>query len=583
MKPAENLENARHTLAHLLAAAVLELYPDTKPTIGPAIENGFYYDFEFSSPLSENDLEKIEEKMREILKTWKEFSHQEVSETEAKKIYKDNPYKRELVDEIATKGEKITLYTVGEFTDLCRGGHVAHPVKDIDSKSFKLDRIAGAYWRGSEKNKMLTRIYGLAFASKKELEEYLKQREEAEKRDHRKLGKQLELFTFSDLVGKGLPLWLPKGTIVKNQVEALAHEMENKYGYEQVSTPHVGKEELYLTSGHLPYYKDSMYPAMVMDDGTYYLKAMNCPHHHIIYSSKPRSYRDLPVRLAEYGTVYRNELSGTLNGLLRVRSLQMNDAHIYCRQDQIEEELSNVIKLTQEYYDLFGLKDYWFRLSLWSPDHKEKYINEPENWNFSQDSIRKLLKKLGVKFVEVENEAAFYGPKIDVQFKSVIGREETMSTIQLDFLAKERFKLSYMDKDAKENNNVYVIHRAPLSTHERFIAFLIEHYAGAFPLWLSPVQVKVLPIGEGHHAFAEKVAGTLKSEGIRAEFDNSNESLGKKVRNAKVEKVPYWLVIGDKEVEAEKVTLESRDHGQIGQVSLDELISKFKTEILNKK
>ncbi|MCI0620009.1 threonine--tRNA ligase, partial [Candidatus Wolfebacteria bacterium] len=379
-------------------------------------------------------------------------------------------------------------------------------------------------------------------------------------------------------VGKGLVMWLPRGTIIRNEIEKLAVEMEDAGGYVRVVTPHIAKEELYLTSGHLPYYKDSMYPPMEMDDGTYYLRAMNCPHHHRIYLHKPHSYRDLPIRIAEYGTVYRNELSGTLAGLLRVRGLAMNDAHIYCRKDQIQDEFRSVMKLVMGYFKIFGLTDYSFRLSKWDPAHTEKYINEPENWEYTQSALRDCLNEMKVPFTEAENEAAFYGPKVDVQFKSVIGREESMSTIQLDFSAKERFGLSYIDKNGRENNEVFVIHRAPLATHERFLAFLIEHTGGVFPLWLSPVQVKALSIGEGHIAFAREVAEQLRAARIRAELDDSNETLGTKIRNWKLEKVPYALVVGDEEIKSREVTVEKRDGGK-EKLSVEKLTEKLQAEI----
>jgi threonyl-tRNA synthetase len=578
----DKLAHKRHSLAHLLAAAVLELYPDTKNTIGPAIDNGFYYDFEFSSPISNSDLKEIEKKMKRLFNSWKSFEKKEVSPEEAREVYNDNPYKLELIEEIIGKGESVTLYTSGKFTDLCRGGHV-EDMKEINNDAWKLSRVAGAYWRGDEKNKMLTRIYGLAFDTKEELEAYEKQQEEALKRDHRKLGKELDLFFVDDMVGKGLVMWLPKGNIIKSKIENLAEEMEKEAGYQRVTTPHIAREELFLTSGHLPYYKESMYPAMVMDDGTYYLRAMNCPHHHRIYLHKPRSYRDLPLRIAEYGTVYRNELSGTLAGLLRVRGLAMNDAHIYLRKDQIKDEFKSVMKLTMDYFKIFGLENYWFRLSKWDPNHTDKYINQPENWEYTESVLREVLTEMKVPFTEADDEAAFYGPKVDVQFKSVIGREETMSTIQLDFIARERFGLKYTDSDGKENNEVFVIHRAPLSTHERFMAFLIEHYAGAFPLWLSPVQVRVLPIGESHFAYATEVMDKLKLAGVRVELDISDETLGKKIRNTKTEKVPYALVIGDKEVEGKLVMVESRDSGNMGTQSVEELVEKLKKEIQDKK
>jgi len=577
-----SLENIRHSLAHLLGAAVLELYPGSKLAIGPAINDGFYYDIDVSGVISDNDLPKIEKKMREILKTWRTFEGREVSPREAKELFKDNPYKKELIDELVEKGEKITLYASGSFTDLCRGGHVEN-AREIDPKAFKLSRVAGAYWRGSEKNPQLTRIYGYAFETKDELQKHLVMLEEAKKRDHRKLGRDLELFTFDDLVGKGLPLWLPNGTLIKDLIEKLAVEMEKKYGYVRVSTPHLAKEELFITSGHLPYYKDSMYPPMKMDDGNYYLKAMNCPHHHVIYKSRPHSYRVLPIRMAEYGTVYRNELSGTLAGLLRVRMLSMNDAHIYCTRDQAEEEFKKVLELTMEYFEIFGLKDYWFRLSKWNPENKEKYINEPENWNYAESILRKILKDLKVKFVEADDEAAFYGPKVDVQFKSVIGREETMSTIQLDFAAKKRFGLSYIDAEGKENNGVFVIHRAPLSTHERFMAFLIEHYAGAFPIWLSPIQVAILPISDKQNEWATEVYESLKSKDIRVEISKGNETLGRKIRESELKKIPYILVIGEKEEKAEAVAVRARGKGDQGQMKIGEFVKKIKKEIKDKK
>lgn len=573
----EYLEHLRHSAAHLLAAAVMELWPDTKRTIGPATEDGFYYDFEFSVPISDKDLSNIEEKMRQIVKNWSGFERNEIVENQAEEKVKGNQYKEELIAEIAKKGEPITFYKSGEFEDLCRGGHVENPSQEL--KHFKLLSLAGAYWRGDEKNTMLTRIYGTAFPSAAELEEFLKMQEEAKLRDHRKLGRELELFFIDEMVGKGLVMWLPKGTIVRDEIEKLVREKEAAGGYQRVVTPHIAKEELYLKSGHLPYYKDSMYPQMVMDDGTYYMKAMNCPHHHRIFGHKPHSYKEMPIRLAEYGTCYRNELSGTLAGLLRVRALTMNDAHMYVRKDQIKEEFAGVLRLTQEYFDIFGLKNYWFRLSKWDPAHTDKYINEPENWEYSQQVLREVLDEMKVEYVEVDDEAAFYGPKVDVQFKSVIGREETMSTIQLDFLAKERFGLSYVDENGQENNEVFVIHRAPLSVHERFLAFLIEHYGGAFPVWLSPVQVKVLPIADRHQEYAEKVATSLRESGVRVEIDGRSERLQAKIRDAQMMKIPYMLVVGDKEAELDQVAVRNRDGGSQEVVSIQDFNQKIAEEI----
>ncbi len=551
------LEYLRHSCAHLLAASVLSIWPETEITLGPAIENGFYYDFDFGdTKISDADLNKIEKRMHDIVKKWDTFQEREVSPEEAKELFKDNPYKLELIEGIIQKGEKITLYKSGEFEDLCRGGHSGEPKKDL--KFFKLLSVAGAYWRGNENNPMLTRIYGTCFATKEELDKHLWELEEAKKRDHRKLGKELELFFIDEVVGKGLVMWLPKGTIIRDLIEELARKMEKEAGYVRVVTPHIAKEELFLTSGHLPYYKESMFPPMQMDDGIYYLKGMNCPHHHRIFLHGVRSYRELPLRLAEYGTCYRNELSGTLSGLLRVRGMSMNDAHIYCRKDQIKAEFAGVLKLTIAYFKLFGLKDYWFRLSKWDPKHVDKYINEPENWEFSEQIIREVMIELDLPFKEVENEAAFYGPKVDIQFRSVIGKEESMSTIQLDFAAKKRFNLTYIDEKGTPNNEVFVIHRAPLSVHERFLAFLIEHYAGKFPLWLAPVQVELLPVSDTFIDKAHEVEKVLLSKGIRAHVNSQQLTLGKKIRLATLQKVPYMGIMGQKEVDASALSLSVR-------------------------
>src|SRR3989338_9954272 len=496
-----NLQTLRHSASHVLAEAVLELFPEAKLGIGPAIEDGFYYDFDLGKEtFAEEDLAKIEKKMKEIIRQNQKFEKYE-GETEKSLKYikgKKQPYKLELGEDLKKEGEKkLSFYRLvaadgkRKFVDLCAGPYL-DSTKEIGA--VKLLRLAGAYWKWSEKNKMLRRVYGTAFAGEKELSDYLALLAEAKKRDHRVIGADQQLFFFDDLIGKGLALWLPKGVIIRNEIEKLAVELEERDGYIRVITPHLAKEELYVKSGHLPYYKDSMYPAMVMDDGTYYLKAMNCPHHHTIYNHNLHSYRDLPVRIAEYGECYRNELSGTLAGLLRVRCMAMNDAHMYCRKDQIKDEFRGVIELTINYFKIFGLENYWFRLSKWSSDHLDKYVNQPENWEYSENILREVLQEMKVKFVEADNEAAFYGPKVDVMFKSIVGREETMSTVQLDFVAKERFGLKYTDETGKENNDVFVIHRAPLSTHERFLAFLIEHYDGAWPVWLSPVQVLLAPV-----------------------------------------------------------------------------------------
>ncbi|MEI8062357.1 MAG: threonine--tRNA ligase [bacterium] len=581
-KNTNDLQEMRHSLAHLLAAAVIEIYPTTLLTIGPAVDNGFYYDMDFESPVSEKNFHEIEKKMRSLLKTWKGFTHKEVSPEEARTLFADNPYKLELIEEIAKKGEKITLYTSGNFTDLCRGGHV-EDMQSIAPDSFKLSRIAGAYWRGDEKNKMLTRIYGLAFPTKEELDAYEVQQEEAKKRDHRKLGKELAIFEFDEDVGPGLPLWLPNGGAIIEQLETLAKETEFAYEYERVRTPHLAKESMYLTSGHLPYYEESMYPPMEYEGGKYYLKAMNCPHHHKIYAAGTKSYKDLPLRLAEYGTCYRHEKSGELFGLMRVRSMQMNDAHIYCTEEQFFDEFKKVIDMYLYYFKIFGIEKYQMRLSKHSKEGLgKKYIDNEELWIKTEDMVRKCLVAANVPFVEAENEGAFYGPKIDVQIWSVIGREFTLATNQVDFAVPARFGLKYTDKDGTEKTPL-CIHRAPLSTHERFIGFLIEHYAGNFPLWLAPEQVYVVPVKESNMEKAKEVYASLRKLQIRAKIDLSNDGFGKKVRAAKNAKVPYTIIIGDKDMEAGKVTLESRDKGNLGQLTTGEVEARLKEEITSRK
>ncbi len=589
----EHLEHMRHSCAHLVAAAVQELYPQAKFGVGPSIENGFYYDIDFGSPVSENDLQKIEDKAKELGKKSLGYVGTEMSIEEAVEFFhkRNQPFKVELLKDIKEKGstrineqdselsgviDKVSIYQTGDFIDLCRGGHVEN-TKEIGP--FKLTKLAGAYWRGKSENPQLTRVYGVCFATQKDLDEYLLMIEEAEKRDHRKIGAEQELFFFDDKVGKGLVMWLPNGTIIRNEIEKLATDCERIGGYLRVRTPHLAKEELYLTSGHLPYYKDSMYPAMEMDDGTYYLKAMNCPHHHTIYNHKKHSYRDLPLRLAEYGECYRNELSGTLAGLLRVRCMAMNDAHIYCRKDQIKIEFKAVMDLMIKYFKIFGLENYWFRLSKWSPTNLEKYINQPENWEYSEGVIREVLQEMNAPFVEADDEAAFYGPKIDVMFKSVVGREETMSTVQLDFAAKQRFGLSYTDDTGAENNEVFVIHRAPLSTHERFTAFLIEHYGGKWPIWLSPIQIVLVPVTEKHADGAKQIEQELFDLGVRVETDDANETLGNRVRKAIGKQVPYIIVVGDKELAGDDWMVRIRGQKDQIKMSKADFIEKIQKEI----
>ncbi|MFQ5474788.1 MAG: threonine--tRNA ligase [Candidatus Nanoarchaeia archaeon] len=578
-KDHEALHVLRHSAAHIMAEAVTSLFPYAKPTIGPVIEDGFYYDFDHE-PFRPEDIEKIEKKMRQIIDENRDITREEIQKTaDAKRLFKDNKFKLELIDEAAERKETILIYRQGDWFDLCAGPHLPSTGR---IRAFKLMKLAGAYWRGDSKRPQLQRIYGTAFFDKKELKRYVEARAEAEKRDHKKIGREQGLFMINEMIGKGLPVWLPKGEIIKEEIERYAIGMERKYGYVRVSTPHLAKEELFITSGHLPHYEDDMYPKMVMDDGTYYLKAMNCPLHHLIYKNTPKSYRDLPLRIAEYGTVYRNELSGALSGLLRVRMLSMNDAHIYCSVDQIKEEIASVFRLIKEHYDLFGLKNYYFRLSLWDPDNTDKYIGSRSNWEMTQDTLRKILQDLKLPFTEASGEAAFYGPKVDIQFKTVLGREETMSTVQLDFAAAERFGLAYTDNDGKENKDVFVIHRAPLSTHERFIAFLIEHYGGKFPLWMSPVQVRILPIADRHRDFADKVRKQFFDAGIRVELDSRTETISKKVREAQIEYVNYIIVVGDKEIENKTVNVRTRDNQVHGEKKPADLLKEILDEIRKK-
>jgi threonyl-tRNA synthetase len=586
----EHLGHMRHTLAHLLAASVGEIYKwdNVKLTLGPAIDHGFYYDIDFlGEKVNDEDLKKIEKVMKKNLAKWKEWTTKEVSKEEALKFFK-NEYKAELINEIAERGEKITTYSCGGFTDLCRGGHTENPAKEIDPDAFKLDRVAGAYWRGDEKNKMLTRIYGLAFETKEELDAYVHQKEEAEKRDHRELGKKLELFTFDEEVGRGLPIWLPKGNIIKEELENWAKETETKWNYQRVTTPVITKESLFYTSGHLPLYKESMYAPITIEEENYYIKPMNCPLHHKIFSALPRTYKELPLRLAEYGWCHRYEDSGSLFGLMRVRGMQMNDAHIYTTEEQAIQEFVDVIKLHEYYYKILGIEKYEMELALRDPKKMDKYHGEEADWKKAEEMTMKAMELSGVPYKIAHEGAAFYGPKMDFQIYSSIGRMFSASTNQLDLYMGKRFGLEYMDKDGKKKTP-FIIHRAPLGTHERFIGFLIEHFAGNFPLWLSPVQVKVIPVREQHNAYAKEVAEILKEQNIRVDFDDADANLGTKVREAKNNKIPYWVVIGDKEIEASAVTLESRDlpaqagAGNLGQISKEELVKKLVEEIKSKK
>jgi threonyl-tRNA synthetase len=574
----EYLDSLRHSTAHLLAAAVLELYPTAKRTIGPSIENGFYYDFDMGDiKLADDDFPKIEAKMKEIIKTWKGFEKKDVTTEEAKEFYKDNEYKIELIEEFSGEGKNLTFFNSGNYSDLCRGGHVGHPESEI--KHFKLLSVAGAYWRGSEKNKMLTRIYGTAFSTKVELDNYLENLELAKKYDHRKLGQELELFTISEKVGQGLVLWMPKGNVIKEQIENWAKKTEEEWGYKRVTTPNITKSGLYHTSGHLPYYKDDMYPPMKLDDSEeeYFLKPMNCPHHHMIFDATQHSYRDLPLRLAEYGTCYRYESSGELFGLMRVRGFAQNDSHIYCTEEQAVEEFVKVMKLHEYYYKTLGINDYHLELALRDPKNTDKYHGNEEMWIKAEKLMREAVKQVDIPMVEEIGSAAFYGPKIDFIIHSKIGREFAISTNQIDLFMGDRFGLKFTDKDGKEKTPV-IIHRAPLGSHERFIGFLIEHFGGAFPTWLSPVQVKILPISEKHLGYANEVLKNLKEAGIRVELDERSETLGNKIRNAQNEKIPYMLVLGDKEIENKEVSVRNRA-GENSTMQLSNFIGIIKDEI----
>ena len=577
-KSEEGLYILRHSCAHLLAQAVTTLFPEAKPTIGPPVDNGFYYDF-YMDPINEQDLKNIENLMKKIIKKRLNVEREEYDNKTIREMFSENKFKMEILDEKVGEESGTSAYRQGDFVDLCRGPHVSNT---SFLRWFKLTNTSQAYWRADAKRESLVRIYGMCYSTKEELKERQRQIEEASKRDHKKIGKEMELYTINEMIGKGLPIWLPNGEILKNQIENYAIDVEEKYGYQRVTTPVLGKKELFEASGHLPHYAESMYPAMEMDDGTYYLKAMNCPMHHLIFKDKKRSYRELPVRIAEYGTVYRNELSGTLAGLLRVRMLSMNDAHIYCRLDQVAEEFAHNIKMVQEYYETFGFKDYYFRLSLWDPDNKSKYIDQPKNWEITQNHLRTILEELNVNYEEVVGEAAFYGPKVDIQFKTLLGREESMSTIQLDFAAKDRFNLSFMDKTGNENNDVFVIHRAPLSTHERFTAFLTEHWAGNFPTWLSPIQVKIITISENHVEYGKKVEDVLKNNNIRVDSDYSDNTIGKKIRLHRKMRPAYMIIIGEDEQKNNSVSIRKRNGEQKNDIPLNEFVELLSKECGNK-
>ena len=566
-----------HSSAHLMAEAIEATFPGVKFWVGPALDNGFYYDVDLADyTITEDDLRKLEVKMAELAKQNNPYIRKLIAKAEAVQYFteKDDQYKLDLLQGL-NDGE-ITLYKQGAFTDLCRGPHIPHTGF---IKAIKLTNIAGAYWKGDEKNKQLTRIYGVTFPSQKQLDEYLQLLEEAKKRDHRKLGKELGIFTFDDEVGPGLPLWMPNGTIIIEELERLAKETEQQAGYKRVVTPHIAKESLYLTSGHLPYYQESMYPPMELEGVKYYLKAMNCPHHHKIFAAEQRSYKDLPLRLAEYGTCYRYEQSGELFGLMRVRCLHMNDAHIYCTKDQFAQEFRAVNEMYLKYFKIFGIDKFVMRLSLHDPAKLgKKYIDEPALWLETEDMVRKVLKDTNTPFIEVPDEGAFYGPKIDVQIWSTIGREFTLATNQVDFAQGRRFKLEFTNQN-NEAETPLIIHRAPLGTHERFIGFLLEHYAGKFPVWLAPLQVKILPISDKFGDYAKTILEKLKKADIRAEIDDRSEKIGRKIRDTELMRVPYMLVIGEKEMNEEKVAVRRQGQGDIGMKDTDQFIADLVAEM----
>jgi threonyl-tRNA synthetase len=582
-KDPEALELIRHDAAHVMAMAVQDLFPGTQVTIGPAIENGFYYDFARDQPFTRDDLARIEARMREIVKedlpTRREVWPRNTAIAHFEEI--GERYKAELIHGIP-EGEDVSIYFHGGWHDLCRGPHFVSTGKI--GQAFRLMNVAGAYWRGDSRNAQLQRIYGTAWRDEKELDAYLLKIEEQEKRDHRKLGRELELFTFSPDVGAGLPLWMPNGMVIRQELEFLALQEERKDGYRRVATPHIAKEALYYRSRHLPYYSEGMYSPLDIDGENYYLRPMNCPHHHLIYGATRHSYRELPVRITEYAQDYRYEASGGLSGLMRVRGFCMNDAHIYCRYDQAKDEFMRVLRLHARYYDLMGIKEYYMRLSLPDMNKLDKYVDEPEKWVTALDIIRAAMDESGYPYVEGNGEAAFYGPKIDFMIRSVIGTEYAISTNQLDFLATETFGLNYIGEDGKEHP-VYVIHRAPLGTHERFTAFLIEHYAGAFPVWLAPVQARIIPITDRVTDYALKVLERLMTyavvngtAGLRVDIDLSAERMQRKIREAQTMKIPYMLVIGDKEAQADSVAVRLRSGKDMGSMPVEKFLQRIKNE-----
>ena len=573
----EQLKNNRHTLAHLLAQAVKEKYPNAKLTLGPAVDNGFYYDIDFGTEkISDDVLKDLQTFMRKNLSKWTEFSHREVSKEEAEKVFAGNEYKLELIQEIADRGEKITLYACGGFEDLCRGGHAEHPAKEISADSFKLDRVAGAYWRGDEKNKMLTRVYGLAFESKEKLDAYILQQEEAKKRDHKKLGVELDLFTFSELVGPGLPLWTPKGTILRNLLDAYVWQLREAKGYDRVEIPHITKKDLYEKSGHWDKYKDDLFRITTREGHEFAMKPMNCPHHTQIYARKAWSYRELPQRYANTTTCYRDEQSGELSGLSRVRAFAQDDAHVFCRMSDAKEEFLKIWDIVENFYKTFGF-DLKVRISKHDPEHPEKYLGDKENWAFAEKMLTDIAIEKKVETFDGIGEAAFYGPKLDFMANDAIGRQWQVATIQLDMNQPERFDLTCTNEKG-EKERIVMIHAAIMGSIERFLSILIEHVAGAFPVWLSPVQVSIVPVMENHLDYANEIYNQLKTIGVRVKINNGNDSLGKRIREAKTNKVPYVIVVGDKEKDSNTITIETRGDKLEG-ITLVNFVSKIEKEI----
>ncbi|RLL47905.1 threonine--tRNA ligase [Oceanobacillus piezotolerans] len=580
-KNSEAIDIMRHSTAHLMAQAIKRLYKDAKFGVGPVIEEGFYYDIDMEHNITPEDLPKIEKEMKRIVDENLEIKRIEVSREEAKARFKEigDDLKLELIDDIP-ENEQVTIYEQGEYFDLCRGIHVPSTSK---IKAFKLLSISGAYWRGDSNNKQLQRIYGTAFEKQSQLEEYLRILEERKERDHRKLGKELDIFTVSQKVGQGLPLWLPKGATIRRTIERYIVDLEERLGYDHVYTPVLGSKELYETSGHWDHYQEDMFPPMEMDNETLVLRPMNCPHHMMVFKNKLWSYRQLPVRIAELGTMHRYEMSGALAGLQRVRGMTLNDAHIFVRPDQIKDEFVRVVNLIQQVYKDFGIEDYHFRLSYRDPEDKEKYIDDDAMWEMTQSKLKETMEEMNLEYVEAEGEAAFYGPKLDVQVKTALGKDETLSTVQLDVLLPERFDLTYIGEDGKEHRPV-VIHRGVVSTMERFVAFLIEEYKGAFPTWLAPVQVKVIPVSPNVHLdYAKSVAEKLRLQGVRVELDERDEKIGYKIREAQTQKVPFALVLGDKEIEEGAVNYRRYGEKDTETLSYQDFESLIMDEINNRK